>query len=98
MSETSSINSTIGFLSLVSEDLVSVPELAKSGKSDLTFGGLLKEPGLSVSEDGGKMGCGGHLWPAGDLLSRYLIRYGIGKRSRVVELGSGTGLAGYATF
>lgn len=41
-------------------------------------------------------GCGGRAWPAGEVLSRYLIatRAASLRKKRVVELGSGTGLVG----
>jgi len=41
-------------------------------------------------------GCGGIVWPAGQILSSYLIKKGSGflRGKRVVELGSGTGLVG----
>lgn len=70
------------------------------GIAELDFDGLLKTP-LRIEEDGGAHGCGGKLWPAGDLLSRYLIRQADGacktfKYKSVLELGSGTGLSGLA--
>lgn len=71
------------------------PEKSNVGVSNLTFDGLLNEPGLRVEEDGGAAGCGGKLWPAGELLARYMIRRGLGDCKKVVELGSGTGLTGY---
>ena len=41
-------------------------------------------------------GCGGIAWPAGEVLSRYIVRRGkdYWKGKRVLELGSGTGLVG----
>ena len=41
-------------------------------------------------------GCGGIAWPAGEVLSRYIVRRGrdYWKGKRVIELGSGTGLVG----
>ncbi|KAJ4472180.1 putative methyltransferase-domain-containing protein [Lentinula aciculospora] len=41
-------------------------------------------------------GCGGIVWPAGQILSNYLIRKGSKflQGKRIVELGSGTGLVG----
>lgn len=81
-------------LNLVSEDLIPVRETENLGDSLLTFDGLLKEPGLKVHEDGGAAGCGGKLWPAGELLSRYMIRTGVQDAVNILELGSGTGLVG----
>lgn len=41
-------------------------------------------------------GCGGIAWPAGEVLSRYIVRQGrdYWRGKRVLELGSGTGLVG----
>jgi protein N-lysine methyltransferase METTL21A len=41
-------------------------------------------------------GCGGIAWPAGEVLSRYVVRRGrdYWQGKRVLELGSGTGLVG----
>jgi protein N-lysine methyltransferase METTL21A len=80
-------------LSSFSEDIVPIREATNLGTSSLTFDGLLPV-GLKVNEDGGAAGCGGKLWPAGELLSRYLIRKGIKSYRNIVELGSGTGLVG----
>lgn len=79
----------------LTEELLPVPEVKNLGTSYLEFDGLLKKPGLKVYEDGGAAGCGGKLWPAGELLSRYMIRRGVGNYKNIVELGSGTGLVGY---
>lgn len=81
-------------LDLASEDLISSRNVENLGNSFLTFNGLLEDPGLKVYEDGGAAGCGGKLWPAGELLSRYMIQTGIGKATNILELGSGTGLVG----
>lgn len=102
-------NSFLDFFG-VSEDLVPIRPRENLGNSELTFDGLLDSPGLQVYEDGGASGCGGKLWPAGELLSRYMIHLLNGdlkkipcelpqeggklKFHNVVELGSGTGLVG----
>jgi hypothetical protein len=80
-------------LEALSAGYMPIPEQTNLGTSVLTFDGLL-ECGLKVHEDGGEAGCGGKLWPAGELLSRYLIRKGIEQYHNIVELGSGTGLVG----
>lgn len=77
------------------EELLPVNKQENLGTSDLTFDGLLPTP-LKVYEDGGASGCGGKLWPAGELLSRYLIREGTKNAKNIIELGSGTGLVGLA--
>lgn len=74
-------------------DLVPLPQDSERGVKDLTFGDLLDEP-LKIEVDGGAKGCGGHIWPAGDLLARYAINKKFG--GKIVELGSGTGLTGLA--
>lgn len=87
------------FFDLVSEDLLPSRPTENLGESFLTFDGLLPAPGLKVTEDGGAAGCGGKLWPAGELLSRYMIRTNDqynGKFTNILELGSGTGLVGLA--
>lgn len=62
-----------GIFGIVSDDFIPIPEQEHLGNSNLTFNGLLDEPGLLVYEDGGAAGCGGKLWPAGELLSGYMI-------------------------
>lgn len=54
------------------ESLVPVRERKLPGITSLTFDGLLDEP-LLLKEDL-KSGCGGQLWPAGMLLTEYLLR------------------------
>jgi len=71
------------------------PEGGRPTVSELDFGGLLARP-LLVEQDGGAHGCGGHLWPAGELLSRYLIRQTPFPFHKIIEIGSGMGLAGLA--
>jgi predicted nicotinamide N-methyase len=48
---------------------------------------------LRISVDASP-GCGGIVWPAGEVLSRYLIRRGRFNGKVILELGSGTGLVG----
>ncbi|KAF4553323.1 Lysine methyltransferase-like protein 2 [Elsinoe fawcettii] len=82
------------FLSgLISEDLVKSPDHKPAGISTVDFEGLLKTP-LLLHEDL-KEGCGGQLWPAGMVLSRYLLRQKNISGS-VLELGAGGGLVGLA--
>lgn len=61
-----------------------------------TFGGLLSTP-LKLHEDLSK-GCGGQRWPAGETLTKYLLRRYAGfsglRGKRIVELGAGGGLTG----
>lgn len=55
-----------------SEDLVQSPVHKAAGVSFVDFDGLLSAP-LKLQEDL-KQGCGGQLWPAGMVLSRYMLR------------------------
>lgn len=56
----------------VSEDIVESPAHKAAGTSLISIDGLL-EPPLQLHEDL-KEGCGGQLWPAGMLLTRYCLR------------------------
>ena len=56
---------------LIGESLIPVRERKHAGTTVVTIDGLLKEP-LQLKEDL-KQGCGGQLWPAGLLLSRYML-------------------------
>jgi len=56
----------------VSEDLVAPAAIKPAGVSEIDFDGLLSPP-LKLQEDL-KNGCGGQLWPAGMVLSKYMLR------------------------
>jgi len=56
----------------VSEDLVPSAAIKSAGVSEVDFDGLLLPP-LKLQEDL-KNGCGGQLWPAGMVLSKYMLR------------------------
>jgi hypothetical protein len=56
----------------ISEDLVELPVIQHAGIISIDFDGLLSRP-LQLHEDLAK-GCGGRLWPAGMVLSRYMLR------------------------
>lgn len=56
---------------LVGESLIPIRERKHAGTTVVNVDGLLKEP-LQLKEDL-KQGCGGQLWPAGLLLSRYML-------------------------
>ncbi|KAL1958077.1 hypothetical protein VTO42DRAFT_5117 [Malbranchea cinnamomea] len=80
----------------VSEDLVPPRELKLATTVSITFDGLL-DPPLLLREDP-KDGCGGHIWPAGMQLSKYMLqkhRTGLQGKT-MVELGAGSGLVGLA--
>ncbi|KAK4986653.1 Protein-lysine N-methyltransferase efm6 [Elasticomyces elasticus] len=80
----------------VSEDLVQSPAHKTAGTSTIDFDGLL-EPPLKLHEDLSG-GCGGQLWPAGMVLTKYMLRnYSTAlQRSSILELGAGGGLVGLA--
>ncbi|KAH3685831.1 hypothetical protein WICPIJ_003190 [Wickerhamomyces pijperi] len=87
------INEGLYFMSSF-EDLVPSRPIEHLGNSDLTFDGRLPTPGLKIWEDGGEVGCGGKIWIAGELLSKYLLDTGLYGKKKVIEIGSGTGLTG----
>ncbi|KAF2035521.1 hypothetical protein EK21DRAFT_96744 [Setomelanomma holmii] len=80
----------------VSQDLVPPAPIKAAGITEIDFDGLLSPP-LKLHEDL-KNGCGGQLWPAGMVLSKYMLRNHaqslVGKD--IVELGAGGGLVGLA--
>jgi len=78
-------------------DSTLVPERVNKTASTSTtsFENLLSPP-LILHEDL-KEGCGGQLWPAGMVLSRYMLSYHKNLRDKVVlEIGAGGGLVGLA--
>jgi len=56
----------------IGTDLTPLPVYKAASTSTLDFEGLLSAP-LRLHEDL-KGGCGGQLWPAGMVLSRYMLR------------------------
>jgi len=56
----------------VSHGLVPPAPIKPAGASEIDFDGLLSPP-LKLHEDL-KNGCGGQLWPAGMVLSKYMLR------------------------
>lgn len=77
------------------EDLAPLRPAEHLGESDMTFDGRLPES-LKIWEDGGATGCGGKVWIAGELLSKYVLDTDLRGRKKVIEIGSGTGLVGLA--
>jgi predicted nicotinamide N-methyase len=80
----------------VSQDLVPPAHIKPAGVSEVDFDGLLTPP-LKLHEDL-KNGCGGQLWPAGMVLSKYMLRKHRGDLTgkTIMELGAGGGLVGLA--
>ena len=56
----------------IGEDFVESRPLKQAGQTKLDFSGLLNPP-LKLHEDL-KEGCGGQLWPAGIVLTRFLLQ------------------------
>ncbi|KAK9375992.1 putative methyltransferase-domain-containing protein [Lipomyces chichibuensis] len=80
---------------------------SQAGVLEVTLNGTV----VKIKHDGGAAGCGGKVWPAGELLSRYLIgarenekylanevvwKESAKRKIKIIELGSGTGLVGLA--
>ncbi|PYH97746.1 hypothetical protein BO71DRAFT_317855 [Aspergillus ellipticus CBS 707.79] len=80
----------------INESLVPVRDLKAASQRSISFDGLLQSP-LILQEDL-KEGCGGQLWPAGMVLSKYLLRQHRSSfiNKTIVELGAGGGLVGLA--
>ena len=53
-------------------DYVAPQPIKLAGVAEVNFDGVLSPP-LKVHEDP-KNGCGGHLWPAGMVLGKYMLR------------------------
>lgn len=56
----------------IGEDLTPLPVYKSAQTTSIDFDGLLTAP-LQLHEDL-KGGCGGQLWPAGMVLSKYMLR------------------------
>lgn len=56
----------------IDESLIPVRDFKPASQSIISFDGMLSNP-LLLQEDL-KEGCGGQLWPAGMVLSKYLLR------------------------
>ncbi|KAK9313738.1 putative methyltransferase-domain-containing protein [Lipomyces starkeyi] len=80
---------------------------SQAGVLEVSLNGTI----VKIKHDGGAAGCGGKVWPAGELLSRYLIsarenekyianevvwKESAKRKIKIIELGSGTGLVGLA--
>jgi predicted nicotinamide N-methyase len=80
----------------ISTALIPPAQVKSAGTASETFGGLLGKP-LLLHEDL-REGCGGQLWPAGMVLSKYMLTYHrhqlCGKS--IIEIGAGGGLVGLA--
>lgn len=80
-------------------DLVAPAPILEARITETTFDGILKTP-LKLHEDLAR-GCGGQIWPAGECLSKYVLKKLSGddvKGKRIVELGAGGGIVGLVLF
>ncbi|KDB22366.1 hypothetical protein H109_05724 [Trichophyton interdigitale MR816] len=80
----------------VLDSLVPPREIQCAGTSTVSLDGILNPP-LQLREDL-RNGCGGQIWPAGVVLSKYMIEnHAAGLQGKtIIELGSGSGLVGLA--
>ena len=80
----------------IADNIVPERQQKQAGTSSISFGDLLEKP-LTIYEDL-KNGCGGQLWPAGMVLSRYMLSYHKSDCSdkHIIEIGAGGGLVGLA--
>jgi hypothetical protein len=81
-------------------DLVEPAPIMKPHETHTDFDGLLDAP-IKLHEDLAK-GCGGQIWPAGDLLTKYILRKykntdGL-RGKRILELGAGGGMTSWVSF
>lgn len=84
----------------ISDTLVPERETKKPTTSSLSFDGLLPASKHLLLHEDLQEGCGGQLWPAGMVLSKYMLRHhGSGSlrgKKSIVEIGAGGGLVGLA--
>lgn len=80
----------------ISTALIPPAQVKTAGTASETFGGLLSTP-LLLHEDL-REGCGGQLWPAGMVLSKYMLTYQKQqlRGKSIIEIGAGGGLVGLA--
>lgn len=83
----------------ISNALVPVRDHKAAGTTDLTFDNLLPPNAALLLHEDLQEGCGGQLWPAGMVLSKYMLTHHrsqslLGKS--IVEIGAGGGLVGLA--
>jgi len=76
------------------DDLVAPTTIMQPRDTETDFGGLIATP-IKLHEDLAK-GCGGQIWPAGELLTKYILKKYMGtdglQNKRILELGAGGGL------
>ncbi|KIW31748.1 uncharacterized protein PV07_03346 [Cladophialophora immunda] len=83
----------------ISTTLVPERDNKKPATTSLTFDNLLPSHRPLVLHEDLQEGCGGQLWPAGMVLTRYMLKYhraGSLRGKSVVEIGAGGGLVGLA--
>ncbi|KAH0844549.1 hypothetical protein AYO21_08561 [Fonsecaea monophora] len=83
----------------ISTALIPEGDNKKPATTSLTFDNLLPSTRSLILHEDLQEGCGGQLWPAGMVLSKYMLRYhraGSLRGKSVVEIGAGGGLVGLA--
>lgn len=79
------------------DGIVAHPTIMQARDTETDFGGLLAAP-IKLHEDLAK-GCGGQIWPAGELLTKYVLKMYMGthglRNKRILELGAGGGLTSW---
>jgi predicted nicotinamide N-methyase len=83
---------------IFTSSLVPERENKPAGTTTITFDSLLPHERPLLLHEDLQEGCGGQLWPAGMLLSRYMLQYhkSLLKGKSIVEIGAGGGLVGLA--
>jgi hypothetical protein len=83
--------------SFVGDDLVAPAPIMEAKITSADFG-LLEKP-ILIHEDLAK-GCGGMIWPAGEVLTKWVLKKYMGttelRGKRIVELGAGGGITSLA--
>jgi protein N-lysine methyltransferase METTL21A len=83
----------------ISSTLVPERENKHASTTAILFDGLLPSHQPLVLHEDLQEGCGGQLWPAGMVLSKYMLKYhskGTLRQKSIVEIGAGGGLVGLA--
>jgi len=82
----------------ISTSLIPEREAKPAATTTITFDNLLPPSRPLILHEDLQEGCGGQLWPAGMVLSKYMLQYhktGLQDKT-VVEIGAGGGLVGLA--
>lgn len=83
----------------ISANLVPERDHKRAATTSLTFDDLLPPESPLLLHEDLQEGCGGQLWPAGMVLSKYMLKYHRSQSLQgksIVEIGAGGGLVGLA--